>query len=104
MANIKSAQKRIEINKRNNSRNRVYKSIIKTYTKKYISVIKEYKNNPNAELFKIVQQTANELYSKIDKALKEKVLHKNKAARKKSQIGINLKTLYNNNFFLMQIN
>jgi small subunit ribosomal protein S20 len=93
MANIKSAQKRIEINKRNNTRNRIYKSLIKTYTKKYFSVIKEYKNNPTPELLKIIQTTANQIYSKIDKALKKNVLHKNTAARKKSQIGIMLTKL-----------
>ena len=90
MANIKSAQKRIEINKRNNTQNRIYKSLIKTYTKKYFLGVKEYKNNPTPELLKIIQETANKVYSKIDKALKKNVLHKNTAARKKSQIGISL--------------
>lgn len=91
MANIKSAQKRIEINRRNNLKNRIYKSLIKTYTKKYFSVLKEYEQNPTPELLKIIQDKANQVYSKIDKALKKKVIHKNTAARKKSQIGISLK-------------
>jgi small subunit ribosomal protein S20 len=93
MANIKSAQKRIEINKRNNNRNRIYKSLIKTYTKKYFSNIKEYKSNPTPELLKVIKEIANQVYSKIDKALKKNIFHKNTAARKKSQIGISLKNL-----------
>lgn len=93
MANIKSAQKRIEINRRNNLKNRIYKSLIKTSTKKYFSFIKEYEQNPTPELLKTIQDKANQVYSKIDKALKKKVIHKNTAARKKSQIGISLKKL-----------
>jgi len=45
--------------------------LIKTYTKKYFLGVKEYKNNPTPELLKIIQETANKVYSKIDKALKK---------------------------------
>ena len=93
MANIKSAQKRIEINERNKIRNRIYKSLIKTYTKKYLSSVDEYKNNPTPELLKNINEAANKAYSKIDKALKKNILHKNTASRKKSQIGLILKQL-----------
>lgn len=87
MANIKSAQKRIEINQRNRIKNNIYKSLIKTYVKKYNKSIEEYKNNPTPELLKDIQEIANKTYSRIDKALKKNVIHKNTAARKKSQIG-----------------
>lgn len=93
MANNKSSKKRIKTTKRNNMQNRIYKSLIKTYTKKYFNSIKEYKNNPTEELLKDVQKAANNVYSKIDKALKKNVLHKNTAARKKSKIGIKLNGL-----------
>jgi small subunit ribosomal protein S20 len=93
MANIKSAQKRIKINERNKIRNRIYKSLIKTYTKKYLASIEQYKNNPTPELLKNINETANQAYSRIDKALKKNILHKNTAARKKSQIGLILKQL-----------
>jgi small subunit ribosomal protein S20 len=54
VANIKSAQKRIKLNERNRIKNRVYKSLIKTYTKKYFSLIEQYKNIPNQELLKYI--------------------------------------------------
>jgi small subunit ribosomal protein S20 len=92
VANIKSAQKRIELNERNRIKNRVYKSLIKNSTKKYFSLIEEYKQNPNEELLTLIKKTYNKAYSNIDKGLKKKVLHKNTAARKKSQIGFALKT------------
>lgn len=90
MSNIKSAQKRIQINKRNRSRNRIYKSHIKNYTKKYFSIIEKYKNNPTQELLKSIKEITNKSISIIDKALKKKVLHKNTAARKKSQISLSI--------------
>jgi small subunit ribosomal protein S20 len=91
VANIKSAQKRIELNKRNKIQNRVYKSLIKTSTKKYFLLIEEYKQNPNEELLKVITKIFNKTYSNIDKALKKKVIHKNTASRKKSQIGLAMK-------------
>jgi small subunit ribosomal protein S20 len=93
VANIKSAQKRIKLNERNRIKNRVYKSLIKTYTKKYFSLIEQYKTSPTHELLKDIQETGNKTYSRIDKALKKNIIHKNNAARKKSQIGIALKNL-----------
>jgi len=79
--------------KKKRIQNRKYKSLIKTYTKKYFVLIEEYKNNPTQELLKLVQETVNKTYSSIDKAQKKNVLHKNTAARKKSQIGSALKGL-----------
>nr|YP_010443490.1 ribosomal protein S20 [Gonyostomum semen]UTE94377.1 ribosomal protein S20 [Gonyostomum semen] len=93
MTNIKSAQKRVQISEKKRIQNRKYKSLIKTYTKKYFVLIEEYKNNPTQELLKLVQETSNKTYSSIDKAQKKNVLHKNTAARKKSQIGSALKGL-----------
>nr|YP_010443923.1 ribosomal protein S20 [Chattonella marina]UTE94810.1 ribosomal protein S20 [Chattonella marina] len=93
MANIKSAQKRVQISERNRIRNRQYKSLVKTYTKKYFSLIESYKENPTGENFTLIVETSNKVYSKIDKALKKKIFHKNTAARKKSQIGRALKQL-----------
>ena len=99
MANIKSAKKRIELNLRNKIQNRIYKSLIKNSIKKYFSLIEEYKENPNKELLELIKQISNKVYSCIDKALKKKVIHKNTASRKKSQIGLNIKKLINKEFF-----
>lgn len=82
MANIKSAIRRIKTTQRNTTRNKRYLSTIKTFTKKYLLFLDKYKNKEiNNEL---IFKKLDLLYSKIDKASKVKVLHKNTAARKKS--------------------
>jgi small subunit ribosomal protein S20 len=82
MANIKSAIRRIKTTHRNTIQNKRYLSTIKTFTKKYLLFLDKYKNKEiNNEL---VFKKLDLLYSKIDKASKVKVLHKNTAARKKS--------------------
>ena len=82
MANIKSAIRRIKTTQRNTIRNKRYLSTIKTFTKKYLLFLDKYKNKEiNNEL---IFKKLDLLYSKIDKASKVKVLHKNTAARKKS--------------------
>ena len=82
MANIKSAIRRIKTTQRNTIRNKRYLSTIKTFTKKYLLFLDKYKNKEiNNEL---IFKKLDLLYSKIDKASKVNVLHKNTAARKKS--------------------
>jgi small subunit ribosomal protein S20 len=93
VANIKSSEKRIKVNERNRVQNRKYKSLVKTYIKKCLLLIQEYKTNPNDDMLKLIKETGNQVYSKIDKALKKNVFHKNTAAKKKSQIGNALKGL-----------
>nr|WCH58085.1 ribosomal protein S20 [Cystoclonium purpureum f. stellatum] len=77
MSKHSSAIKRAQISLRNRARNRVYKSAIKTLTKKYLTSL----NNSNYD--HTVYNLAF-LYSRIDKAVKKGVLHKNSGARKKS--------------------
>ena len=86
MANIKSAVKRIDITKRNTVRNKTYSSNVKTFTKKYLVSLDQYKNNPNEENLNIVMNNLNMIYSKLDKATTVNVWHKNTAARKKSAL------------------
>jgi small subunit ribosomal protein S20 len=93
MANIKSAQKRIKISKRNEISNRKYKSMVKTYIKKYHLLINKYKETPNNENLILIKEANNIVFSKIDKAVKKNVIHKNTANRKKSQISKALKNL-----------
>nr|YP_010444288.1 ribosomal protein S20 [Fibrocapsa japonica]UTE95175.1 ribosomal protein S20 [Fibrocapsa japonica] len=93
MANIKSARKRIKIGERNKSRNKKYKSVIKTYTKKYLNLLTIYKKEPNTKNLSILNQTLNILKSKIDKGLKKKILHRNTAARRKSKFAYMLKNI-----------
>lgn len=94
MAKSKSVLKRIRVNERNRRQNRFYKLAIKTSIKKYLALVEAYKKSQDKEAFKILNQRASLIYSRIDKALKKKVLHKNTAARKKSQIGKILTSLH----------
>jgi small subunit ribosomal protein S20 len=86
MANSKSAEKRIDINKRNRLRNRFYKSSVRTLIKKFLKELEIYKASKNPEDKKKIQKTLNSIYSLMDKATKKNVFHKNTAARKKSQL------------------
>lgn len=86
MANNKSALKRIKIAERNRLRNKAYKSEIKTLTKKLFRIIEEYQANPDEEGRTKIQQSVSVAYSKIDKAVKRKVLHANNGARKKARL------------------
>ena len=72
MANIKSAKKRILVNKTKKNNNVPKKSSMKTAVKAAI-------NNPSNE-------TVNEAYKRIDKALAKNIITKNKAAREKAKV------------------
>ncbi|MEW6661294.1 MAG: 30S ribosomal protein S20 [Bacillota bacterium] len=72
MANIKSAEKRVEINRRNALRNAAIKSQVKTAVKKF---------EANVNDVNLVNAVKN-----IDKAVTKGVLHKNTAANKKSKL------------------
>lgn len=75
-----SAVKKNKVAIRNRQRNKVYKSSIKTATKKYLY------NIENIDLFSIsdISTSLSLVYKKIDKAVKRGILHKNKGARKKA--------------------
>ncbi len=76
MANIKSAKKRILVNKTKKENNVPKKSSMKTAVKAAIS-------NPS-------QETVNEAYKRIDKALARNIITKNKAAREKAKVSSKL--------------
>ncbi len=84
MANIKSAIRRIKTTHRNTIQNKKYVSTIKTFTKKYLISLDGYKNKQEGITLPVVLKYLDLVYSKIDKALKAKVIHRNTAARKKS--------------------
>lgn len=86
MANIKSALKRIQIAERNRLRNKSYKSAVKTLTKKTLQAIEVCAENPSEETKAEVQKCLSAAYSKIDKAVKRGVYHRNAGARKKSSL------------------
>lgn len=77
MSKSSLTNKKIQISSRNRLKNRIYKSTIKTLSKKYFDSL----NNLNHGS---LLSDLSFIYSKIDKAVKKRVLHKNNAARKKS--------------------
>ena len=93
MANTKSSEKRILINERNRLENRTYKGNIKSTIKKYVTTLKLYETSKTPENREKVEELLKTAYSQIDKAAKKNVFHKNKAARKKSQLAGYLKAI-----------
>ena len=91
MANSKSAIKRIRTSERNRLRNKAYKSSLRTLTKKYFGAVETYTAEPTPENMNVVNEAMSAAYSKIDKAVKRNVLHRNNGARKKSRIARVLK-------------
>lgn len=91
MANIKSAIKRIEIAERNRLQNKSYKSAVKTLMKSYFAAVEKYAANPNEENLQEVNKRMAAAYSKIDKAVKRRVLHRNNGAHKKARLAKALK-------------
>lgn len=91
VANNKSAIKRIQIAERNRLRNKSYKSAVKTLMKRYLTAIATHSASSTEESLEEVQKRMSAAYSKIDKAVKEGVLHPNNGARKKAQLSKVLK-------------
>ena len=83
MPNIKSAKKRVIINQTKAARNKALKSSLKTSIKKFVVLAEEGKS-----------EALNDAYQnaivKIDQAVSKGILHKNSAARKKSQLTLRL--------------
>lgn len=75
MANIKSAKKRIGVNKRNELRNRMYKSLIKTNIRK----AEQATGDDKEKLVRVA-------LSSLDRAVTKGILKKNTVARRKSLI------------------
>ncbi|WNC22945.1 30S ribosomal protein S20 [Thermosynechococcus sp. PP22] len=86
MANIKSAAKRAQIAERNRLRNKAYRSAVRTLIKSYLTAISQYAADPTPEKLAEVQQRLNLAFSKIDKAVKRGVLHRNTGARRKARL------------------
>ena len=93
MANSRSALKRVQIGERNRLRNKAYKSALRTLMKKFFTALDTYVAQPTPELKKEVLDAMSAAYSKIDKAVKRGVLHRNNGARKKSQLAKRLSVI-----------
>lgn len=81
MANIKSAKKRILVNRAKAERNKAIRSGVKTAIKKITAAIEA--NDKDAAAKALVAATAT-----IDKATSKGVYHKNTASRKVSRLAL----------------
>ena len=86
MANIKSAQKRIAVTERNRLRNRMYNAGVRTLVKKCLGACTAHGAHPDEEGRERVTTSFRAAFSRIDKAVKRGVLHRNAAARQKSRL------------------
>ncbi len=86
MPNIASAKKRVRVTKRKTLRNKIIKSNLKTVLKSTISSLTNKSDD--------ARQALSFAFKRLDKAAAKGVIHKNKAANKKSQ----LQLLYNKSF------
>ena len=79
MANIKSAKKRIAVNEKKREQNQAVKSKVKTD-------IKKFKTAVAAGEFKLADELLKLVFSELDSAVTNNVMHKNKAARNKANL------------------
>ena len=77
MANIKSAKKRILVNRSKALRNQMVKSQLKTAIKKFYAAVEAGNKKLAEELYRVAVK-------KVDQAVARGILHKNNAAHKKS--------------------
>ena len=88
MANIKSATKRIRADKRKTERNRRIKSDLQT-------TIKNARNSLAGDEVEKASADVAKAVRTIDKALSKGIIHRNNAARRKSRLMKQLKSLDN---------
>ena len=85
MANKKAAKKYILVTKRNNLRNTHFKSLMKSTIKKAIQAIEDKDKDAST--------IVNQALKQIDKTAGKGIIHKNSAARKKSNLAKQLNTI-----------
>ena len=83
MANIKSAKKRIKVIAAKTLRNQMFRSQMRTMIKKYNAALEAGDKEQAAAAYRLAVK-------KIDQAVAHGILHKNNAARKKSQFTVKL--------------
>ena len=83
MPNIKSAKKRVLVIQKKTLINQMHKTALKTAIKKFNEAV-ESKNVEEAKVL------FNDATKKLDKSVNQGILHKNNAARKKSQLALKL--------------
>nr|YP_010336635.1 ribosomal protein S20 [Rhodospora sordida]UNJ15041.1 ribosomal protein S20 [Rhodospora sordida] len=90
MTQKKSIIKRIKVAKRNNAKNKIYKSTVKNIIKKCLLSIQNSQTIPAMQ----INSEISLAYGKIDKAVQKGVFHINNGARKKSRLARALKNIH----------
>ncbi|MBQ3090298.1 MAG: 30S ribosomal protein S20 [Oscillospiraceae bacterium] len=86
MPNIKSAKKRVLVTETKTALNKSAKSAVKTSLKKFDAAVAEGNRSEADSAYKVAVQA-------VDKAAAKGLIHKNKAANKKSQLTIKLNSI-----------
>ena len=86
MPNIKSAKKRVLVNKTKAAQNKAAKSALKTDIKKFEAAVAEGNRSEADVSYKVAVKA-------VDKAAAKGLLHKNNAANKKSSLTLKLNKL-----------
>ncbi len=86
MPNIKSAKKRVLVIEKKTLINQMHKTAMKTAVRKFEEAVEKNDAQEARVLF-------NDAVRKLDRAAKHGILHKNNAARKKSQLALKLAKL-----------
>lgn len=86
MPNIKSAKKRVKVIEKKTAINLSHKTALKTAIKKFEAAVA----NSDKENAKVL---FNEASKKLDQSVARGIIHKNNAARKKSQLALKLAKL-----------
>ena len=86
MPNIKSAKKRVKVTATKTMQNKIFRTQMKTAMKKYEAAVE-------AGDAALAQETSKAAVKKIDMAVAKGHIHKNTAARKKSQFTKKLNAL-----------
>lgn len=86
MPNIKSAKKRVKVTEKKTLINLSHKTALKTAIKKFEAAVEAGDKDSAKVLF-------NEAAKKLDQSVSRNILHKNNAARKKSQLALKLAKL-----------
>ena len=91
VANNQSSKKRIQIAERNRLQNKSYKSAMRTLMKRCLVSCDAYIQKPGDDKKAELTASLNAAFSKIDKAVKRGVLHRNSGANQKSRLSAAVK-------------
>lgn len=86
MPNIKSAVKRVQLEKVRNARNRAEKTALRTTLKKFDAAVAKGDRDAAAATYKVAVKS-------VDRAVTKGLLHKNNAAHKKSALALKMNSI-----------